>query len=416
MTGERVVVLGLGRIGLPTAACLAQAKYDVLGVDIGESRLRDIQDGRLDEKEPGLVELVNRVMKSGRLRLSDRPEAGDVFLLCLPTPLNEDLTCNLEYLENALESIAEYLTEGNLVILESTVPVNTTRDMVVPKLESLGVNVNSIHFAYAPERIISGRMLEEIKNDDRVVGGTTPEAAEAAEKLYKSFVRGQIYLTDASTAELVKLIENTYRDINIAFANEIALFCEREGLSAWEAIDLANHHPRVHIHRPGPGVGGHCIPIVPFFLAQATKHSTMIHSARQVNDSMPRYVTNLILRTISGTQRPKVALMGVAYKPNSSDPINSPALQILDLLKREDLDVLLCDPQITQSDLDLVSLEEALGSDCVVFLIPHDEFKEIKPTAPRRGRGSLIDITNCIDLDLWTSNGWNAIGFARGQA
>ena len=413
MAGKKVVLLGLGRIGLPTAACLAQAGYDVLGVDIDEQRLRDIGEGNLDRNEPGLLELVDWAIKSGRLRLSTGPEKGDIFLLCLPTSLARDLTCNLDYLESALESIAGVLEENNLVILESTVPVHTTRDMVVPKLESLGVDVGSILFAYAPERIISGKMLEEIKKDDRIVGGTTPGAAEAAGKLYQSFVKGQIFLTDSSTAELVKLIENTYRDVNIAFANEVALFCEREGLDAWQAIGLANRHPRVNIHQPGPGVGGHCIPVVPYFLAQSTKHSSMIHSARQVNDSMPRYVANIILRAISGTQNPIVALMGVSYKPNSSDPINSPALQVMDHLKRENLEVLLCDPLVSNSNLDLVSIDEAMAADCIVFLLPHDIFRELKPSGPRRGRGSLIDITHAIDLDTWALKGWNVIGFAR---
>ena len=414
MTGEKVVVLGLGRIGLPTAACLARAGYEVLGVDVSESRLGEIEEGRLDKIEPGLTDLVSRVVSSGQLRLAKEPEEGDVFLLCLPTPLGDDLTCNLGYLEAALESIAGILSEGNLVILESTVPVHTTRDMVVPKLASMGVDVESILFAYAPERIISGKMLEEIRKDDRIVGGTTAEAAEAAGKLYKSFVEGVIFLTDSSTAELAKLIENTYRDINIAFANEIALFCEREGLDAWKAIALANRHPRVDIHRPGPGVGGHCIPVVPYFLAQGTKHSSMIHSARQVNDSMPRYVANLVLRTVSGTQNPRVALMGVSYKPNSSDTINSPAVQILEHLSKEDLEVVLCDPLVTGSDLDLVSVEEAMGSDCIVFLLPHEVFKELKPTSPRRGRGSLIDFTHGIDLNIWAEKGWNVYGFASG--
>ncbi len=415
MAVERVVVMGLGRIGLPTAACLAEVGFDVLGVDIDKERLNDIREGKVDPAEPGLGELVRDSLGSGRLRLSTEPEEADAFLLCLPTPLSDDKTCEMKYIESVLGSIAPLLSPGNLVILESTVPVHTTRDYVVPRLKSMGADVGSIHVAYAPERIMSGKMLDEIRDDDRVVGGITQEAAEAARDLYKTFVNGQILLTDTSTAELAKLIENTYRDVNIAFANEMALFCDREGIDAWQAIQLANRHPRVNIHRPGPGVGGHCIPIVPHFIAQGTKHRMMIESARTVNDAMPRYVTNLILRAVSGTQRPRITLMGVAYKPNSSDPVNSPALQIMELLNREDIEVLLCDPLVHRPDLKMVDLPEALRSDCLVFLMGHDVFKELDPRNPHRGRGTVIDFANCLDLARWSSKGWNVRGFAMGR-
>jgi UDP-N-acetyl-D-mannosaminuronic acid dehydrogenase len=344
MALRKVVVVGLGRIGLPTAACLAEGGLDVLGVDINEGRIKDIAQGKIVPVEPGLSELVSKSIGSGNLRLATKPEGGDAFLLCLPTNLDDQNRCDLSHITSALESLAPVIRPGNLLVLESTVPVHTTRDLVVPFLKSKGVETGKILFAHAPERIISGSMLDEIRKDDRIIGGTSTEAAEAARDLYRTFVTGDVLLTDSSTSELVKLIENTYRDINIAFANEIALLCDKEGMNVWEAITLANRHPRVNIHRPGPGVGGHCIPVVPHFLVQGTKHSMTIQAAREVNDSMPRYISNMVLRAVSGVQRPTVALMGVAYKANSGDPINSPTFQVLKHLEGEEVDILVCDP------------------------------------------------------------------------
>ena len=415
MAAKKVVVVGLGRIGLPSAVCFVQAGFEVLGVDVNEGKLRDLEQGEVHPFEPGLKEVVAKSIRSGRLRLSTTPETGDAFILCLPSPLDGNHSCDLTYLGAALDTVAKVLRPGNLLVIETTVPVHTTRDFVIPRLRSAGVDVGSVLVAHAPERITSGKMLEEIRKGDRIIGGVNKEAAEAARDLYRRFVEGEVVLTDASTAELVKLIENTYRDVNIAFANEIALFCDKEGLNAWEAIALANRHPRVNIHTPGPGVGGHCIPVVPYFLAQGTKHSTMILSAREVNDSMPRYIANLILREVADLERPKVALMGVAYKPNASDPINSPALQIRAFLEKERVELLLCDPLIQESELHLVDLAQALTSDCLAFLVAHDVFKHLKPTKPVKGRGTVIDAVNCLSPEVWASRGWTVKGFARGR-
>ncbi len=380
-----------------------------------EARLRSIQAGEVHPLEPGLKDAVASSISSGRLRLSTAPEPADAFVLCLPTPLDEDQHCDLTYLGKGLDEIAKVIRPGNLIVIESTVPVHTTRDFALPRLRSAGVDIDSVLVAYAPERITSGNMLEEMRKGDRIIGGITKAAAEAARDLYRAFVLGEILLTDASTAELVKLIENTYRDVNIALANEIALFCDKEGLNVWEAIALANRHPRVNIHTPGPGVGGHCIPVVPHFLAQATKHSTLILAARQVNDSMPRYIANLILREVADLEKPKVALMGVAYKANAYDPVNSPALQVRAFLEKEKLELVLCDPLVRQTDLHLVDIPEAIASDCVVFLVPHNVFRQIKPGKPVRGRGTVIDAGNCIEAEQWASRGWTVRGFARGR-
>lgn len=415
MVVKKVNVIGLGRIGLPTAACLADAGLGVRGVDIDQDRLESIAEGRLDRLEPGLIQVVQKGISSGLLELSDRPAEGDAFILCLPTPLSEGGDCDLSFLESALGPLAQVLRKRNLVVLESTVPVHTTRDFVVPKLADLGADTTEVLFAYAPERITSGRMLEELRKGDRVIGGLTPEAAEAARELYACFVQGEVILTDSSTAELVKLMENIYRDVNIAFANEVALFCDREGIDAWEAIRLANRHPRVNVHRPGPGVGGHCIPVVPHFLAKATSHDIVIRAAREVNDSMPRYVANLVSRAVSGIPSPRVAIMGVAFKPNSSDPINSPAMHVAQLLGAQGLSVMMCDPLVEDPETETVGLEEATGADCLVFLMAHDIFRELVPTNPRKGRGIVVDIANCINLDAWAKKGWHVIGFARGR-
>ncbi len=413
MSAERIAVIGLGRIGLPTAACFADAGFHVLGFDVDEDRIRQLLAEELDGREPGLAELVSRVLSSGKLRLSTRLEPADTFILCLPTPLDDLNRCDLSYLEKGLEFLAPVLRHGNLVVLESTVPVHTTRDFVAPKLTELGVNTDSILIAYAPERIISGRMLHEIRSNDRVIGGLTHAAAERAKSLYSSFVKGEIVLTDSSTAELVKLIENTYRDINIAFANEVALFSDREGIDVWEAVSLANRHPRVHIHTPGAAVGGHCIPVVPYFLAQSTRHSTLIRTARDVNEAMPRYISNLVMRAVDGIERPRVTLMGAAYKPNVSDTINSPAAQILPYLQGENVQVSVCDPLVDDANWSLVDVDQALESDCIVFLVAHDVFKEMDPRPPAKGRGKVIDATGSIDLSKWASQGWLIHAFGR---
>ena len=413
MPAFRIVVVGLGRIGLPTAACFAEAGFQVLGFDVDEERVRQLQAGKVEGKEPGLAQLLSDVLSSGNLRFSTAIEPADAFILCLPTPLDDLNRCDLSFLEKGLESISLVLRPGNIVVLESTVPVHTTRDFVATKLHSLGVDTDSIFIAYAPERIISGKMLEEIRSNDRVIGGLSPEAAEKAKQLYSSFVRGKIFVTDSSTAELVKLIENTYRDINIAFANEVALFCDREGINVWEAVSLANRHPRVHIHTPGAGVGGHCIPVVPYFLAQSTKHSLLIKTARDVNEAMPRYIFNLVMRAVDGIDTPKITLMGAAYKPNVSDTINSPAAQILPYLRRENVTVSICDPLVDQPGWNIVDLEEALESDCLVFLVAHDVFREMEPRPPARGRGTIIDATGSIDLVKWAAAGWHTEAFGR---
>jgi len=410
---QDIIVVGMGRIGLPTAACLADSGYHVVGVDIDDEKVKSIRKGGVDQAEPGLSELLNRVLDSGSLRVVADPEGGDAFVLCLPTLLNEDNTCDLSCLSAAMDSLSGLLEPGNLVVLESTVPVNTTRDFLVPGFRDLGVETDDIDFAYAPERITSGNMLDELRNQDRIIGGITRRAAERAKIVYSSFVDGEIVLTDASTAELVKLAENTYRDINIAFANEIALFCEREGLDAQEAIALANRHPRVNIHRPGPAVGGHCIPVVPYFLAQNTTYDVMIRAARSVNESMPRHIANLVLRAVSGVEHPVVALMGVAYKADSSDPVNSPAIQVMGHLTGEGLEILLYDPLVRHPDIDIASLRKALSADCIVFLVAHSEFRKLDPVKPRRGMGTLIDAADCIDVAAWGEEGWLVEPFGR---
>ncbi len=412
MGRKKIIILGMGRIGLPTAACLANAGHQVLGVDIDQRKVADIREGRIDGKEPGLSEMVLSAMESGTLRISTEPVRGDVFLLCLPTLLKEDRTCDLSAISSAMDSISNVISPGNLIILESTVPVHTTRDFLIPGLEKRGVDTCKVLFAYAPERIMSGRMLEEIRKDDRIIGVTSEKAAKLAREVYESFVEGDIFITDTSTAELVKLAENTYRDINIAYANEVALFCQREGIDARRAIELANRHPRVEIHRPGPGVGGHCIPVVPHFLAQNNSYDMMIKAARKVNESMPRYIANMITRTISGAEQPKVSLMGMAYKSGSGDTVNSPGLQILEHLQGERMEILLCDPLVRNQEMDLVEMEEALSSDCIVFLVAHQQFKEIDPPKPKKAMATVIDTANCIEPRKWIRQGWKIKRFA----
>ena len=402
---KKVCVIGLGYIGLPTACILSSKGFKVIGMDINQKLVEELNQVNIDPLEPGLADLANSVIKSGNLITKISPEEADVFMICIPTPLTKEDKVDLTYVKNATESILPYLRKHNLVILESTVPPGTTEGILKPILEKSRLKIgNELYLAYCPERVLPGNILKELVENDRMIGGINPESARLAEQIYQSFVEGEIYLTDAVTAEMVKLVENSFRDVNIAFANELSRICDKLNLNVWEIIKLANKHPRVNILKPGPGVGGHCIAVDPFFIVEKSPHEAkLIETARCINDSMPDYIVEKVERAVKETKirRPIIACLGITYKAETSDVRESPALKIVRRLRKKGYTVRACDPYVKGfTEFLLSTLEEAVeGADCLVLLVEHKEFKEIKLQSLRKKmRGSLIIDTRGIWL------------------
>jgi UDP-N-acetyl-D-mannosaminuronic acid dehydrogenase len=417
-------VLGLGYIGLPTASMFAVSGHEVIGVD-PDPRVREaLEAGRLHIEEPDLDPLVSAAIHSGRLRVQASAEPADVFIIAVPTPFDQATKqADLGYVSQAARDIQLHLCPGNLVILESTVPPGTTRDVVAPILAGSGlVPGEDIHLAHCPERVLPGRILLELVSNDRLSGGLTPACARRAAELYTSFVRGQILQTDATTAEMVKVMENTYRDVNIALANEFALIAERVGVDAWEAIRLANRHPRVNVLSPGPGVGGHCIAVDPWFLVQAAPDATrLIRAARDVNDGMPHRV----LERLSVLCRPPaaVALLGATYKANIDDVRESPALEFAQLAVNRGYDVRIADPHATSSahalPAPLLPLEEAVkDAEALVLLVDHADFRQIDPAmiGPKLRNRQVLDTRSAMDHAAWRSNGFTVHVLGDGRS
>lgn len=410
LTGE-ICVVGLGYIGLPTASVLATHGYRVVGVDTDEAVLRSLETGKSHIAEPGLQTLVEAAVTSGNLQLSGRPRPAAAFIIAVPTPIRADRRADLSYIARAGRSIAPHLRPGNLVVLESTCPPGTTRGFLLPILEESGLRCgHDLYVAHCPERVLPGRILKEIVENNRIIGGVDPESAEKAKEIYESFVRGQIHLTDATTAELVKIVENTFRDINIAFANELTGICDRAGVDVWKVIRLANQHPRVSILQPGPGVGGHCLPVDPWFLIEKFPEETrLIRAGREVNDWQPHRVFEMIRELTRGVADPKVTILGITYKANVGDIRKSPALQVVQLLEADGYAVSLHDPHVAQSRLKLSPLEDALSaSDCIVVLADHAEFGKLDPERVGRLVRSrvLIDTRKALDVEWWTRAGF----------
>ena len=399
MTMPTFSVIGLGYIGLPTAAVLANAGRRVIGVDVNRHAIDTINDGRIHIVEPGLGDMVARVVGEGRLRAVDTPEPADAFLIAVPTPFRDDRSPDLRYVRSACEAIAPVLKKGDTVILESTSPVGATEqvagwladarpDLAMPRS---GGDAD-IAIAYCPERVLPGNVLVELVRNDRVIGGMTPACADQARAVYATFVEGECILTDARTAELCKLTENAFRDVNIAFANELSLICDRLDVNVWELIRLANRHPRVNILQPGPGVGGHCIAVDPWFIvASAPEQARLIRTAREVNDAKPDWVMQQVRehRAALTEQRDDdapvcVACLGLAFKPNIDDLRESPALAICEELSREPgLAVVAVEPHIEalpqrlEGKVKLLDTREALRSaDIVLLLVDHAAFRE----------------------------------------
>ncbi len=373
---QTIVVIGTGYVGLPAALMLAKAGYKVVGVDINENIVRAINEGVMHIREEELQRLMDDPQVRANLRAQSTPCEGDVFIIAVPTPLDRrKKVADLSYVDDAVQSILPYLREGNLVIVESTIPPLTCRERITPMIEkATGLKVGeTVFLAHCPERILPGDIFYEIVHNDRIIGGINEKTRQMAAQVYASFVKGQLYMTDDVTAELVKLMENTYRDVNIALANEFNAVAETLGIDGREAIMLANKHPRVNILMPGIGVGGHCLPIDPWFIKEVDPaNSRLIFTARLVNDEMPHKIAAKIRRAVRDIIHPKIVALGAAYKPNVEDVRESPALEIVALLREDGYDVAHYDPLV--AGMEYPSLVEVCrGADMLAVLVPHDQ-------------------------------------------
>lgn len=375
---KKIVVIGTGYVGLPLAIMLARSGYEVIGVDIEESIVNAINEGVLHLAEEEVKQIFNEPQVRKNLRAQKTPCEADVFIISVPTPLDEKKRiADLSQVIGGIESIIPYLHSGNLVIIESTVPPLTCRQIIAPIIEKTGLKVGEdILLCHCPERILPGDVFEEIVHNDRVIGGLNGKAAEMAKEIYASFVKGNLYLTDDVTAELVKLIENMYRDVNIALANEFAAVAEGLEVDIMQAVELANKHPRVNILKPGIGTGGHCIPIDPWFIKQVDPvNSRLIHTARLINDEVPYKIAAKIRRTLKDIRNPQIIALGVTYKPDTYDTRNSPALKIVNLLREDGYQVKAYDPLAEGYQYSSVE-EVAKEADCLVVLVEHQTIKE----------------------------------------
>ena len=397
----RVSVIGLGYIGLPTAALIASRGISVHGVDISERIVATIAAGAIHIAEPDLDGLVQKVVSNGTLKVSTRAEPADVFMIAVPTPMDETKRPELQMVFAAVESICDVLAPGNLVVLESTSPIGTTEEIAKriyerrPDLRALPgeKDAKPLAIAYCPERVLPGRILTELINNDRCIGGLTPACSRQAQRFYKLFVRGACVTTSASAAEMVKLNENAFRDVNIAFANELSLICDRFNINVWEVIDLANRHPRVNILRPGPGVGGHCIAIDPWFIVDSAPDlARIIRTGREVNDAKMEATFERARVLIEENAFAAIACLGLAFKANVDDLRESPALEIaLKLAERFGSRVKVVEPNIRElpaalahAGAALTDLDDAIRScEVAIVLVDHDQFKMV-PLADRR--------------------------------
>lgn len=401
----------MGYIGLPTATMFSCYGHKVIGVDVNEKVVNNINKGKIIIEEPNLEELVEDVVKKGNLIASISPKESDVFIISVPTPIKDDKTSDMSYVISATKSIIKYLKEGNIVVLESTSPVGTTEEVVKPIIEESGLKVGrDIMLGYCPERVIPGKIIYELKNNDRVIGGIDKKSAEEIRQIYKTIVDGNIYLTDCKTAELCKLMENTYRDVNIALSNELLLICDKLNINVWEVIEYSNKHPRVNLHTPGPGVGGHCLAVDPWFIIEKEPElSNIIKSSRLLNDSMPEYVYNKIDKILQKDKSKKITILGITYKANTDDMRESPIIKLIDKLLKNNYNVKVFDPYIKDFQINCQSILEACkDSDLLILGVNHDYFKnlpldEIKTTM----KGNLIlDIRNFLDKEEVEKSGF----------
>ncbi|NHJ04811.1 MAG: nucleotide sugar dehydrogenase [Candidatus Heimdallarchaeota archaeon] len=412
---KRICVLGLGYIGLPTALLFANNGYHVIGVDLKSEILKTLSKGKVHFQEKGLQELLDKALERKTFTVNSETQKADFFIICAPTPLDKHYhVSDLGYVKMGCEMIEPVLEVGNTIIIESTISPGSSETLFRKILEKSGLNAGTeFHLVHCPERAIPGNTLYEMINNFRIIGGFTPEGTKIAQELYSSFVpKEKLMLTDIRTAEIVKLMENTYRDLNIALANEFAMISEDLRINVWDAIKLANLHPRVNIHKPGPGVGGHCIAIDPWFLTENTFNAQLIATARNINDNMPNYALLLTKQLLEDQESfPIITILGVAYKGNVDDSRETPALKFIQLAEKQGFSIKIFDPHCNEfNGRDLLPLDEAVkDSDCIVLITDHDVFKNIDPIhiANLVKNKNLLDTRNHLDHDKWKKAGFN---------
>lgn len=397
----KVVTVGLGYIGLPTSLMFAKHGAEVVGVDVSERVVGFLNAGQVPIEEPGLPEYLTEALARKKFRASLKPERGDVFIIAVPTPnaLDEFGSCDLTYVKQATEAILPCLETGNTVIIESTISPRTTEDIIQPLIEKEGFRVGEdIYLVHCPERVLPGQILHELVHNNRIIGGVTEKCTEKGKEIYGLFVKGELLGAAASTAELSKLMENTYRDVNIALANELVQISSKLGIDALSVIEMANQHPRVNLHQPGPGVGGHCLAVDPYFIvAEAPEEAKLIYQARQINSHMPHFIVQKVLDIMEANQGETITILGLAYKGNVDDTRESPALQIVNQLKKATYyNIRTFDPYVANSDA--YSLETALSnSDLAIVLTDHDIFKEIPESIINTMKTPILfDTKNCV--------------------
>jgi UDP-N-acetyl-D-mannosaminuronic acid dehydrogenase len=415
----------MGYIGLPTASTFATHGVKVVGVDVNPRIIETLQSGELHIYEPGLRDLVKTAVNNGNLRVQAQPEEADAFIIAVPTPFFGNKQADMTFVSSAARAIIPHLREGNLVILESTSPPLTTTGLVATILEESGLKSGKdFKLCYSPERVLPGQILRELIENDRIIGGIDPASAEAGRDLYSTFVKGEIHMTDATTAEMVKLMENTYRDVNIAIANEFSRLADRFGINIWEAVSLANKHPRVKILNPGPGVGGHCISVDPWFLVEAAPDITpLIHTARKVNDGQPEYVVKLVKRALGSLKNRKIAVLGLSYKADVDDMRESPAVEAAHLLVQEGAKVKAFEPYKTTAQIPGLDLVESLAevftdAEAILVLVAHTPIRTLEPDVVARLTPArvVIDTVNTWPEDKWTAGGFKVFQLGVGRS
>lgn len=409
---KKICVVGIGYVGLPTAVMFASKGHNVIGYDVNQKAVDALNKGEIIIEEPGLLDMVKETVKNKKLSATTScPEGCDVYIIAVPTPINEDKTADMSYVESATKEIAKKIQKGAVVILESTSPPRTVEDLILPILKTTGLNIGEdILVAHSPERILPGKVLEELRTNSRIVGGINQKSSEEVKKIYEIFVEGEILITTSTTAEMCKVMENTFRDVNIALANELAKISEELGVNAWEVIKLANYHPRVNILSPGPGVGGHCIALDPWFLVEKSENAKLIKTARLINDSMPEFVFEKIKNILGGFNGQTITLFGVTYKPNIDDVRESPVMHLMDMLKKENVKIKVCDPHAKDKVENNFDIYEAVkDSSLAVLAVNHNEFENIdfKQIANNLKDKNILDTRNFWDKNKIIENNIN---------
>lgn len=419
-------VIGLGYIGLPYAATFAAHGLNVHGVDVNPRVVQSLQAGKIHIYETGLQGVLDEALRVGRLTVSSQPVEADAFIIAVPTPFQHEKfgeyngirfkLADMRAVASAAEAILPFLRKGNLVILESTSPPRTTIELVAPILERSNLRAGiDFHLCYSPERMLPGNLLYELVNNARIIGGITPESAQAARDLYKTFVQGEIHETDATTAEMVKIMENATRDVNIALANEFARLAEKFGVDVWEAIRLANLHPRINILSPGPGVGGHCISVDPWFFVEAAPEvSALIYQARKVNDEQPHFVVDKAQQAFGELRNKRIAALGLAYKPDVDDLRESPAVEVVRLLQKDGAIVRAWEPFAPSAKLEGIDMAADFDSaikdvDAILLLVNHSQFRSLDPASVASKTKARIAIDA---VNAWNLKDWQAAGFS----